>query len=188
MHLDKLKADMETRERETRELEKLRDQEIEEEEERLEHEHRQRKSHSRAASVSSRTSRRRGSSVKPAERSVARDETAAAAEAAVKKRLAIAAKESKKAAATAAVVPRATGRTKPNTSLITSTTALLSRMQAYMTTNSGPFSMLQTIVMLAVIAWMTNNKRMRDKIRRFLLLCWIKIAKTVGMGMKVTYV
>jgi hypothetical protein len=186
MHLDKLKADMETRERETRELEKLRDQEIEEEEERLEHEHRQRKSHSRAASVSSRTSRRRGSSVKPAERSVARDDNAVAAETAVKKRLAIAAKESKKASA--AVVPRATGRTKPNTSLMTSTTALLSRMQAYMTTNSGPVSMLQTIVMLAVIAWMTNNKRMRDRIRRFLLLCWIKIAKTVGMGMKVTYV
>lgn len=77
---------------------------------------------------------------------------------------------------------------KGHSSLITSTTALLSRMQQYMTRSSGPFSMLQTIIMLMVIAWMTNNKRMRDKVRRWLVLCWIKIARTVGMGMKVTYV
>lgn len=143
---------------------------------------------SRAPSTHSRSgSRRRTSSVKPGGRSSVnlRDEGLVVDNAGLKRPVERT-KEAKKAIPT--VVPRATGKTKPNTSLITSTTALLSRVQAHMAANSGPFSMLQTIVMLAVIAWMTNNKKMRDKIRKFLILCWIKLARTVGMGMKVTYV
>ena len=166
----------------SRELEKQRDEELEVER-RKEHENRKAKT-SRAPSASSRTSRRRGSSVKPTERIVVTKEDTAT-EAAVKKRLATT-KEPKKV--TASVVPRATGRVKGSSSLISSTSALFSKMHAYMAANNAPSSILQTIVMLAVIAWMTNNKRMRDRIRKFLLLCWIKIARTIGMGMKVTYV
>lgn len=182
--LESLQKDREEVELQSRELEKQRDEELELER-RKEQEARKSKS-SRAPSASSRTaSRRRGSSVKPGERTAGSKEDGPADGALVKKRTATG-KEAKKT--TPAVAPRAAGRTKGHSSLITSTTALLSRMQAYMATNSGPLSMIQTIVMLMVIAWMTNNKRMRDRIKRFLALWWIKLARTVGMGMKVTYV
>jgi chemotaxis protein histidine kinase CheA len=192
--LDSLQKDEEEREREAQRLATLQAEEQEEEQRRNEQELRKNhKTHSRAASVCSRTSRRRGSSVKPrgssvkpTDRSVGAKEDPAVAEAAVKERLAVVAKTAKKAA-TPTVASRATGRAKANSSLITTTLAALSRMQTYMT-NTGPSSVLQTIVMLAVIAWMTNNKRMRERIRKFLILCWIKIARTIGMGMKVTYV
>jgi hypothetical protein len=192
--LDSLQKDEEEREREAQRLATLQAEEQEEEQRRTEQELRKNnKTHSRAGSVCSRTSKRRGSSVKPrgssvkpTDRSVGAKEDPAVAEAAVKDRLAVVAKTAKKA--TPGVASRATGRAKANSSLITTTIAALSRMQHYMTTNTGPFSVLQTIVMLAMIAWMTNNKRMRERIRKFLILCWIKIARTVGMGMKVTYV
>jgi hypothetical protein len=169
---------MKEKELQTRELAKQRDEELESE--RMK-EQEARRPKSRAPSTSSRTSRRRGSSVKPAERvPISKEETAA--EALVKKRLAQA-KEAKKP-----LVPRATGQTTDNISFISSTTTLLARMQAHMTASAGPFSMLQTIMMLVVIAWMTNNKKMRDRIRRILVICWIKMTRTIGMGMKVTYV
>ncbi|KAF8241906.1 hypothetical protein K440DRAFT_591510, partial [Wilcoxina mikolae CBS 423.85] len=137
-------------------------------------------------SVSSRTpSRRRGSSVKPSDRLTTTQENASANEATVKKRLS-ATKETKKTTAT--VVSQSTETKNGKSSLVTSTTAMLSRMQKYMATHGTPFSMLHTIVMLMVIAWMTNNKRMRERVRGFLTLCWIKIGRTVGMGMKITYI
>ncbi|KAI5821014.1 hypothetical protein BZA77DRAFT_257233 [Pyronema omphalodes] len=177
--LDRLQKDQQAMELQSRELERQREEELEIE--RIKAQETRKAKGSRAPSTSSRAaSRRRGSSVKPTERSspapgltadVKRPATASAS----------AVKEIKKQV-------QAPRTQKGHSSLITTTTALLSRMQQYMTRSSGPFSMLQTIIMLMVIAWMTNNKRMRDKVRRWLVLCWIKIARTVGMGMKVTYV
>jgi len=137
---------------------------------------------SRVPSVSSRAaSKRRGSSVISAERMTTSKKDITVHEATVKKRLSIT-KGTKKA--TGKVFLPKTGQS----SFVTSTTTLLSRMQAYMAMSTGPFSMLQTIVMLMVIAWMTNNKRMRDRIRRILADTWVKISRIVGMGIKVTYV
>ena len=186
--LEQLQNDVTAKDIQTRMLEEERDREIEEAR-KLEQQNFRKSKGSRAPSTHSRSgSRRRASSVKPVGRTSAnmRDDAVAADATGLNKRSAERTKDAKKAVPN--VVPRATGKTKPNTSLIASTTALLSRVQAHMTANSGPFSMLQTIVMLAVIAWMTNNKKMRDRIRKFLILCWIKLARTVGMGMKVTYV
>jgi hypothetical protein len=180
--LESLQKDMEEMELQSHELERQREEELELERKK-EQEQRKAKT-SRAPSTSSRTSRRRGSSVKPVEKGAVSDESAT--ETMVKKRLAIAKENAKRT--TAGVVPRATGRIGGNSSLITSTTAILSRLQGHLTAPSGPFSMLQTIIMLAVIAWMTNNKKMREKIRRFLLMCWIKMIRTIGMGTKVTYI
>jgi hypothetical protein len=163
----------------SRELERQREEELEIE--RIKAQETRKAKGSRAPSTSSRAaSRRRGSSVKPTERS-----STPAITADVKRPATTASASAVKEIKKQVQAPR---RQKGHSSLITSTTALLSRMQQYMTRSSGPFSMLQTIIMLMVIAWMTNNKRMRDKVRRWLVLCWIKIARTVGMGMKVTYV
>lgn len=73
-------------------------------------------------------------------------------------------------------------------SLFRTTTALLNRLQAQMGTASGRFAMLRAVIMVAVVVWMTSKRRVRERVRRLLLLAWIKTTRTVGMGMKVTYI
>lgn len=75
-----------------------------------------------------------------------------------------------------------------NTSLFKTTTALLNRLQAQMGTASGRFAMLRAVIMVAVVVWMTSKRRVRERVRRLLMLAWIKMTRTVGMGMKVTYI
>ncbi|KAL7273653.1 hypothetical protein RUND412_003465 [Rhizina undulata] len=79
------------------------------------------------------------------------------------------------------------GRSK-NPSLFRSTTALFSRLQSQMYTAHGRFLLLRTVFMLAMVVWVTSKKRIREKIRKMLLIAWIKMTRTVGMGMKVTYI
>lgn len=75
-----------------------------------------------------------------------------------------------------------------HTSLFTATTALLNRLQAQMGTAHGRFALLRTVIMVAVVVWMTSKRRVRERVRRLLMLAWIKTTRTVGMGMKVTYI
>lgn len=75
-----------------------------------------------------------------------------------------------------------------NASLFKTTTALLNRLQAQMGTAGGRFAMLRAVIMVAVVVWMTSKKRVRERVRRLLMLAWIKTTRTVGMGMKVTYI
>lgn len=57
-----------------------------------------------------------------------------------------------------------------------------------MNTAQGRFTLLRTVIMLAMVVWMTSKRRVRERVRRLLLLAWIKTTRTVGMGMKVTYI
>lgn len=75
-----------------------------------------------------------------------------------------------------------------NASLFKTTTALLNRLQAQMGTAGGRFAMLRAVIMVAVVVWMTSKRRVRERVRRLLMLAWIKTTRTVGMGMKVTYI
>lgn len=75
-----------------------------------------------------------------------------------------------------------------STSLFRTTTALLNRLQAQMGTAGGRFAMLRAVIMVAVVVWMTSKRRVRERVRRLLMLAWIKTTRTVGMGMKVTYI
>lgn len=72
--------------------------------------------------------------------------------------------------------------------LFRTTTALLNRLQAQMGTASGRFAMLRAVIMVAVVVWMTSKRKVRERVRRLLMLAWIKTTRTVGMGMKVTYI
>lgn len=72
--------------------------------------------------------------------------------------------------------------------LFATTTALLNRLQAQMNTAQGRFALLRTVIMLAMVVWMTSKRKVRERVRRLLMLAWIKTTRTVGMGMKVTYI
>lgn len=84
---------------------------------------------------------------------------------------------------------KVTATTKADSkNLFATTTALLNRLQAQMNTAQGRFTLLRTVIMLAMVVWMTSKRRVRERVRRLLLLAWIKTTRTVGMGMKVTYI
>lgn len=75
-----------------------------------------------------------------------------------------------------------------SSTLFTTTTALLNRLQAQVGSANGRFALLRTVLMVAVVVWMTSKRRVRERVRRLLMLAWIKTTRTVGMGMKVTYI
>jgi len=89
---------------------------------------------------------------------------------------------------TAAISARGGTKNKNTTSLFSTTTALLNRLQSQMYTAHGRFTLLRTVIMLAMVVWMTSKRRVRERVRRLLMLAWIKSTRTVGMGMKVTYI
>ncbi|KAG0643555.1 hypothetical protein HOY80DRAFT_1007377 [Tuber brumale] len=87
-----------------------------------------------------------------------------------------------------AISARSGSKNTNTTSLFSSTTALLNRLQSQMYSAHGRFMLLRTVIMLAMVVWMTSKRRVREKVRRLLMLAWIKTTRTVGMGMKVTYI
>ncbi|CAZ82970.1 unnamed protein product [Tuber melanosporum] len=87
-----------------------------------------------------------------------------------------------------AISARGGSTNKNTTSLFSTTTALLNRLQSQVHTARGRFMLLRTVIMLAMVVWMTSKRRVREKVRRLLMLAWIKTTRTVGMGMKVTYI
>ena len=186
--LDALKKDQEETELHSRELEQQREYELEQQrEEVLEYERKlaEKKEKARIASASVRSvSRARSSSARPRSRAASRGGDPAAS---TKPKKNAAAKEAKKTAPTTAV-RQTTGKGKHSSALINSTSAMLSRLQQHMANPAGYSSMLRTVIMLVMVAWMSSNKRIRDRVRKILLLCWMKMTKTIGMGMKVTYV
>ncbi|KAI5779684.1 hypothetical protein EDC01DRAFT_621019 [Geopyxis carbonaria] len=177
--LEALQKDREETELQSRELEKQRDEELEWERQQEENKKRSRSS---PPDTGRRSSRVRGSSVRPASRAGPLVEESPAI--AKSRRPSTVTKEKR-----GTIVPQRKAKTTgANSTLITSTTAILSRIHAHMATPSGPFSMLRTVLMLAMVAWMTSNKKVRERVRRLLIISWIKMTRTVGMGMKVTYV
>ena len=183
--LDSLKKDMEEAELHSQELERQRDEELEWE--RLKAEEEAKKS--RQSPTRSRSTRRDGS-VRPRAPSarapsvrapsVQRGEVSPKAKS---KRVSV--PKDRTAAVTAKKVAR---RPKEQSSLMNNTTALLGRLQAHLATPSGPLALLRAFLMIAMVAWMSSNKKVRERVRKLLILCWMKLARTVGMGMKVTYV
>jgi len=89
---------------------------------------------------------------------------------------------------TGAIGARGGSKNKSTASLFSTTTALLSRLQSQMYTAHGRFTLLRTVIMLAMVVWMTSKRRVRERVRRLLILAWVKTTRTVGMGMKVTYI
>lgn len=187
-YLDALKKDQEEAELHSQELEQQREYELEQQrEEVLEYERKvaEEKEKARIASTAARSaSRARSSSARPRSRAASRGGDAAAVLKPKKNPLA---KDSKKAAPNV-VARKATGKGKHTSSLINSTSAMLSRLQEHLAKPAGYSNLLRTVIMLVMIAWMSSNKRIRERVRRLLVLCWIKMTRTIGMGMKVTYV
>lgn len=89
---------------------------------------------------------------------------------------------------TGAIGARGGSKNKSTASLFSTTTALLNRLQSQMYTAHGRFTLLRTVIMLAMVVWMTSKRRVRERVRRLLMLAWVKTTRTVGMGMKVTYI
>ena len=48
--------------------------------------------------------------------------------------------------------------------------------------------LLRTVLMLFAVVYATSKKKVRERIRRLLMVAWLKTSRTVGMGMKVTYI
>jgi len=42
--------------------------------------------------------------------------------------------------------------------------------------------------MLCAVVYATSKKKVRERIKRLLMVAWLKTSRTVGMGMKVTYI
>ncbi|TGZ80921.1 hypothetical protein EX30DRAFT_371938 [Ascodesmis nigricans] len=187
--LDALKKDMEEAELHSQELERQRDAELEWERRQAEEE--AKKARQSPTRSRSRPTRRDGS-VKPRAPSVrapsvrASSVHRAAGELSPKgksKRMSMS--KDQNSAVTAKKVAR---KPKEQSSLMNNSTALLGRLQNYIKTPSGPLALLRAFLMIAMVAWMSSNKKVRERVRKLLILCWMKLARTVGMGMKVTYI
>lgn len=177
--LDALQKDSEEAERYNREMEKRKEDEWQKERARIEQERAKRET---SPSVSSRSQKRKESVNGRVRRSKAgsvRGDTPTDEK--VKKKQGWSSTESSVSAANSA-------KNKNKASLFATTTALLNRLQSQMYTAHGRFTLLRTVIMLAMVVWMTSKRRVREKVRRLLMLAWIKMTRTVGMGMKVTYI
>jgi ABC-type dipeptide/oligopeptide/nickel transport system permease subunit len=72
--------------------------------------------------------------------------------------------------------------------MIAAASALVGKLQSHMAGPNGTANIFRTFLMVAMVAWVTTDRRVREKVRNFLIMCWIKLSRTVGMGMKVTYI
>lgn len=92
---------------------------------------------------------------------------------------------------TAAVTRKATtvkaGQPRGQSSMIRGLSGMLQKLQQGIVGN-GPMALLRALLMIAMVAWMGSNKKVRERIKKVIMICWVKVARTVGMGMKVTYV
>lgn len=73
-------------------------------------------------------------------------------------------------------------------SLFGHTQALFNKMQQAMFSSQGSSLMLRTVLMLCAIIYATSKKKVRERIKKLLIVAWLKTSRTVGMGMKVTYI
>lgn len=187
--LDALKKDKEEAELHSQELEQQREYELEQQrEEVFEYERKlaEDKEKARIATAAARSvSRARSSSARPRSRAESRGGDPAAAT--LKPKKTAITKDTKKTTPNI-VARKATGKGKHGSSLINSTSAMLGRLQEHIAKPVGYSNLLRTVIMLVMIAWMSSNKRIRDRVRRLLVIAWIKMTRTIGMGMKVTYV
>lgn len=80
-----------------------------------------------------------------------------------------------------------TGQPRGQSSMIRGLSGMLQKLHQGVVGN-GPLALLRALLMIAMVAWMGSNKKVRERIRKVIMICWVKVARTVGMGMKVTYV
>lgn len=73
-------------------------------------------------------------------------------------------------------------------SLFGHTQALFTKMQKAMFSAQGNSLLLRTVIMLCAVVYATSKKKVRERIKRLLMVAWLKTSRTVGMGMKVTYI
>lgn len=73
-------------------------------------------------------------------------------------------------------------------SLFGHTQALFNKMQKAMFSTQGNSLLLRTVIMLCAVVYATSKKKVRERIKRLLMVAWLKTSRTVGMGMKVTYI
>ncbi|RPB19534.1 hypothetical protein L211DRAFT_853177 [Terfezia boudieri ATCC MYA-4762] len=73
-------------------------------------------------------------------------------------------------------------------SLFGHTQALFTKMQKAMFSAQGNGLLLRTVIMLCAVVYATSKKKVRERIKRLLMVAWLKTSRTVGMGMKVTYI
>ncbi|KAF8470197.1 hypothetical protein BDZ91DRAFT_720127 [Kalaharituber pfeilii] len=73
-------------------------------------------------------------------------------------------------------------------SLFGHTQALFNKIQAAMFNPQGNSLLLRTVIMLCAVVYATSKKKVRERIKKLLMVAWLKTSRTVGMGMKVTYI
>lgn len=184
--LDNLQRDKEDAEIYSQELERQRDEELEWERKQLEDGQKR-----QLSPVSSKSSRGRSSSEAPATRIAIPARSESSSETKTRKKKLATLKSIKKPSSSVTSrdsVARSVNAATNSSSLMATAATVLQRLQSQAMTQNGVLSLLRTFIMVAMVAWMTSNRKIRERVRKLLLLCWIKISRTVGMGMKVTYV
>lgn len=93
------------------------------------------------------------------------------------------------AAARRTAAPKDALHTRHQTSsLFGHTQALFNKMQKAMFSGQGNSLLLRTVLMLCAVVYATSKKKVRERIKKLLVMAWLKTSRTVGMGIKVTYI